>query len=128
MGIGRRMFNLEKIEKYVVMVLVLTLLIGLGVLAYKRSRPGPAVEIGRFSVDEKSRAHLDVATEKLRVNINEAGIDELMRLKGIGQVLAQRIIDYRSLHGPFITAPDITRVSGIGPSLYAKIKDEISTE
>lgn len=122
------MFSLEKAERYVVIILVLTLLTGLGVLVYKRSRPGPAVEIGRFSVSEKARVRTDVAAEKLRVNINEAGIDELTRLKGVGQVLAQRIIDYRSSHGPFVTAPDITRVSGIGPSLYAKIKDEISTE
>ena len=48
------------------------------------------------------------------VNINTASKKELDALPGIGEVLAQRIIDYRSANGPFSTVDELTKVKGIG--------------
>ncbi len=55
------------------------------------------------------------------ININTADKDELMELDGIGEKLAERIIEYRSENGDFESASDITRVSGIGDGIFSKI-------
>ena len=49
-----------------------------------------------------------------KVNINTASIDELQMLPNIGEVLAERIIDYRNEFGPFTSIRDLEAVSGIG--------------
>ena len=49
-----------------------------------------------------------------RININKASKDELMRLPGIGEATAERIILYRTDHGPFTSANDLESVKGIG--------------
>lgn len=56
------------------------------------------------------------------VDINTAGLAQLQTLPGIGPALAQRILDYRTQHGPFRSADDLQNVSGIGPSKYDEIK------
>ena len=56
------------------------------------------------------------------IDINTAGIDEFCCLPGIGEVLAQRIIDYRSEHGNFTDICQIQNVEGIGPQKYLQIE------
>lgn len=56
------------------------------------------------------------------VNINTASKKELDALPGIGEVLAQRIIDYRSANGPFSTVDELTKVKGIGEKTLEKLK------
>ncbi|MDO9581100.1 MAG: helix-hairpin-helix domain-containing protein [Bacteroidales bacterium] len=59
------------------------------------------------------------------MNINTAGLEALMTLKGIGNILGQRIIDYRAEYGFFLSIEDIMQVSGIKDVVYAQIKDYI---
>jgi competence protein ComEA len=59
------------------------------------------------------------------VNINAASVKELRTLPGIGQVTAQRIIDYRTAKGPFATLEDLLKVKGLGQSTLQKISDRI---
>ncbi len=61
------------------------------------------------------------------ININTATLEELDALPSIGATTAQKIIDYRELHGPFTTIEDIMNVSGIGPATFDEIKDLITT-
>jgi len=61
-----------------------------------------------------------------KIDINRAEPWLLESLPGIGEVLAQRIVDYRSENGPFKRIEDLLKVSGIGPATFEKIKDYIT--
>jgi len=61
-----------------------------------------------------------------KIDINRAEPWLLEALPGIGEVLAQRIVDYRSENGPFKRIEDLLKVSGIGPATFEKIKDYIT--
>jgi comEA protein len=63
------------------------------------------------------------ATPTGKININTASATQLDALPGIGAAYAQRIIDYRSAHGPFKAIGDLDKVSGIGPATIDKIKN-----
>ena len=62
------------------------------------------------------------------VNINTCTLEELLSINGIGESKAKSIIEYRENVGLFTSKEDIMKVSGIGNSLYDKIKDYITTE
>ena len=61
-----------------------------------------------------------------KININTADLQTLMTLDGIGEVYAQRIIDYRNTHGPFTSIVEITNVPGIGTKRFEAIMDSIT--
>ena len=61
-----------------------------------------------------------------RMDINTAGVEELMTLKGIGETRARAIIAYRDTHGPFAYPEDLIRVSGIGEGVLEEILDHIT--
>jgi len=61
-----------------------------------------------------------------KINLNTATLEELMELNGIGIILGQRIIDYRSEYGYFESIEDVMNVSGIKESIYEQIKDDIT--
>jgi competence protein ComEA len=61
-----------------------------------------------------------------KININTATAAELDTLPGIGPTIAQRILDYRTAHGPFANIEDLMNVKGIGPATFDKIKDLIT--
>ncbi len=61
-----------------------------------------------------------------KINLNTATLDQLESLPGIGEVLGQRILDYRQAHGSFHSVDDLLNVSGIGPSHLADLKDLVT--
>ena len=60
------------------------------------------------------------------VNINQASMEELMSLPGIGTSKAEAILSYRQEHGAFQTPEDLMKVPGVKEGTYAQIKDRIS--
>jgi len=61
-----------------------------------------------------------------KVNINSASAGELEQLPGIGPVLAQRIVEYRTQHGPFRTVKDLTKVPGIGEKKFSSLEPYVT--
>ena len=61
-----------------------------------------------------------------KIDINTANSEALQTLNGIGIILAERIIEYRISNGGFQNIEEIMNVSGIGTSIYEKIKDDIT--
>lgn len=61
------------------------------------------------------------------LNINTATVEELSCLPTIGEVIAQRIVDYRQEHGPFRTVGELTAVEGIGEKRLDAILELITT-
>jgi competence protein ComEA len=60
------------------------------------------------------------------VNVNSAIATELEELPGIGEVIAQRIIDYRTENGPFTTVDELLDVSGIGDAILESIRELVT--
>ncbi len=67
----------------------------------------------------------DEVIKPTKVSLNNASLEELMTLKGIGESKARAIIEYRK-YNKFNKLEDIMNIKGIGKSIYEKIKDDIS--
>lgn len=59
------------------------------------------------------------------LDLNIASITELDGLPGVGPVLAQRIVDWRTEHGRFTSVDELTEVSGIGEKTLADLRPEV---
>ena len=90
---------------------------------------GSAVQILQTS-SSKAEETADAAdsenSSELIININTAPASELVKLKGIGEVKAAAIVEYRRINGNFKTVQDIMNVSGIGEKTFEKIRSQIT--
>ncbi|MBO4400497.1 MAG: helix-hairpin-helix domain-containing protein [Selenomonadaceae bacterium] len=60
------------------------------------------------------------------ININTANETELQQIRGIGPVIASRIVEYRQQNGAFKTIEDIKKVRGIGNKTFEKMRASIT--
>lgn len=92
-------------------------------------RPGATYFRLAFSQAASRQAQrLEVARPDGAVNVNTADASQLDELPGIGEALAQRIIEERTLNGPFRYPEDLLCVKGIGEKTYQKLLDLICLE
>jgi competence protein ComEA len=61
-----------------------------------------------------------------RIDLDHADVSEITRLPRIGPGLAQRIVAWRSDHGPFGSLTRLDSVSGVGPALLKAIQPFVS--
>lgn len=80
---------------------------------------------GSEYTDDGTAAAFSPEADSGLININTASADELKTLSGIGDVTAEKIIEYRSSTA-FKSKEDIMSVDGIGSKTYEKIKDDIT--
>ena len=78
--------------------------------------------------DNEIEEYKDTTSRSSTVNINTATLEELTSLPGIGELTAQRIIDYRKQNGKFKTIDDLKNVSGIGESKFNNLKEKITAK
>ena len=75
----------------------------------------------------KEQTTKQTTEEKLfPININTCGISDLLKIKGLGEIKATKIIEYRELNGLFNNIEEIKKVNGIGDVLFNKIKEFIT--
>ncbi len=58
---------------------------------------------------------------RIQLSLNSVGAIELEDLPGVGPVLAERIVEYREQNEGFRSLEELKRVKGIGDKLYQKI-------
>lgn len=63
---------------------------------------------------------------KNKISINTATFEDLCSLKGIGEKIANSIIEYRVLHNGFKYLEELLNIKGIGNKKFEQIKEQIS--
>src|SRR3989338_4005575 len=111
-------FNLTRHEKWIIIFLASTALIGFGVVRLREATHKVDLKIQPSNI-----MHGGVDVEKLvieakNVNINSADIKAISTLPGIGPKLAQRIVEYRTQNGLFKDKETLKNVPGIGPKKF----------
>ena len=61
-----------------------------------------------------------------KVSLASATVEQLDALPGIGPVTAQKIVDWRTTHGPFRSVDDLDDVPGIGPARVEQLRDLVT--
>jgi len=110
------MLSLTKYEKYILIFLLFTGLLGTGLLRHRKALTRRAPE---------AKIYKDHLKKPAVINVNTATEEELTSLKGIGPTLALRISEYRRANGPFTEKKELEKVKGIGPSKLEAIKGMI---
>ncbi|MCF7916658.1 MAG: helix-hairpin-helix domain-containing protein [Candidatus Omnitrophica bacterium] len=95
------MFSLSPPEKKVLIAIAFVIFLG--------------TTIRYFNLEVKDENISQSTTKQFQViNINQATALELEKIPGLGPVLSQRVIEYRSIHSSFKTISDLEKVKGIG--------------
>ena len=102
-------------------ILILMLVAVLVLLCYRIFDTLPRTDPGVVVTHAASAA----ASQDARIDLNTAGRAALMTLPGIGEVKADAILAYREANGPFASVDDLLRVKGIGPAVLEKLRDYV---
>ncbi len=122
---------LTKREKYVMIFLIAGAAIGVGYSYYKEFYPPLRISAKKdcFCPGPVVRKdHDKILKEAKAVNINTASFKDLMRLKGVGPAMADRIVKDRADKGPFSFKEELKNVPGMGEKKFDAIKDFVEVK
>lgn len=96
-----------------------------------QTRTAGTISVQRAAPDEPEKAVQTVMEEPSdaaddRLDLNTATAEDLQELPGIGEVIAQRIIDYHELCGRFLDPEQLMEVDGIGQAKYEKLRELVT--
>ncbi|ENX17408.1 hypothetical protein F895_00989 [Acinetobacter sp. CIP 64.2] len=60
-----------------------------------------------------------------KISLNQANLQQLQMLNGVGEKKAQAIVEYRQKNGGFKTVDELMNIKGIGPKLLEKNKSKL---
>lgn len=66
------------------------------------------------------------ATAPAPLDINQATVEQLEQLNGIGAAKARAIVEFRAANGPFDSVDDLRQVRGIGDKLMASLRPHVT--
>jgi competence ComEA-like helix-hairpin-helix protein len=142
----RDSFGFTRNELRVLALLSAVITAGLGMRWYRTAYPGPPDLSPPFSYrtldsvffalsrspDSTGTSDAGARTgartpppRRAPVDVNTAGIEELLTLPGIGPATARHILDDRAQRGPYQTVDDLLRVKGIGPKKLARLRAHV---
>ncbi|OPX56079.1 competence protein ComEA [Oceanospirillum multiglobuliferum] len=84
----------------------------------------PPISFAETSTDTTNNA--TVSENSTQININQADINTLQQLKGIGKKKAQLIVDYRTQNGAFKSIEELTQIKGISLKTLEMNKGRLS--
>ncbi len=132
------MWRLSFSQQTAIWLLAAAFLIGTAIRFFQARQPIPAALEHQVFPDSaaavafrEQAAQVGQLAEEMAhrpIDINAATRAELESLPGIGPVLAQRIIDYRESHGPFVSVEAMDDVPGIGPKRLETMRDRITVD
>jgi len=83
-----------------------------------------AIELS-YVIEADESLYVPSKGDVTKVSLNTGSTGDLDSLPGIGYVMATRIIEYRTTHGPFMTIEQLMNVSGIGPATFEALRDVV---
>jgi competence protein ComEA len=104
---------MKKVSPILYVTACIALLVTVGIL-YLRNQTGGTALLSTYTTPITTAQTVPVTESSFPIDINTADITELMAVPGIGQVYDQRILDYRTVNGPFQNISELLNIAGIG--------------
>ena len=111
----------------ITLIAVLFLVFCSGMMLGRRTNIITADPAAETNSAPTSQASVITSTDG-KINLNTATAKDLQKLPGIGETLANRIIEYRNQNGPFRSIRELQLVNGIGAKTLENIIELIYVE